>query len=55
MPKSPAVADAKIIRALAAYAGMVDHVLTNPQRWLGPDEDPPAYCRVSGPRRRRVA
>lgn len=41
MPKSPAVSDERIARALGAYAGMVDHVLTDPQRWLGLDDDPP--------------
>ena len=41
LPKNPAVTDAQIARALGVYAGMVDHVLTNPQRWLGLDDDPP--------------
>jgi hypothetical protein len=39
--KNPAVTDAQIARALGVYAGMVDHVLTDPQRWLGLDDDPP--------------
>ncbi|NAZ80788.1 hypothetical protein GTR02_03005 [Kineococcus sp. R8] len=41
MARSPAVTDAQISRALGVYAGMVAHVLTDPQRWLGLDEDPP--------------
>ncbi|GAA2725073.1 hypothetical protein [Cellulomonas aerilata] len=35
------VTDAQIARALGLYAGMVDRVLTQPQRWLGLDDDPP--------------
>ncbi|WP_375426544.1 hypothetical protein [uncultured Friedmanniella sp.] len=41
MAKTPAVADEQITRALALYAGMVGHVLTDPQRWLGLDDEPP--------------
>ena len=41
MAKKPAVSDEQITRALALYAVMVGHVLANPQRWLGLDEDPP--------------
>lgn len=41
MAKSPAVSDEQISRALGMYAGMVHHVLSNPQRWLGLDDDPP--------------
>ena len=41
MSRTPAVSDAQITRALGAYAGMVGHVLGNPQRWLGLDQDPP--------------
>ena len=41
MAKNPAVSDAQITRALGVYAGMVAHVLTDPQRWLGLDDDPP--------------
>ncbi len=37
---SPAVSDADLTRALGVYAGMVDHVLTRPERWLGVDPDP---------------
>lgn len=40
MAKKPAVSDEQISRALALYAVMVSHVLANPQRWLGLDEDP---------------
>jgi hypothetical protein len=39
--RQPAVSDEQIARAIGVYAGMVDHVLTNPQRWLGLDDDPP--------------
>jgi len=39
--RTPAVSDAQITSALGHYAGMVDHVLTDPQRWLGLDDDPP--------------
>jgi hypothetical protein len=39
--KEPAVDDAQLSRALSLYAGMVDRVLTDPQRWLGLDDDPP--------------
>lgn len=42
MAKQPAVSDAALTRALAAYAGMVRHVLADPSRWLGVNEDPPA-------------
>lgn len=41
MAKNPAVSDERITRTLAVYAGMVNHVLGNPQRWLGLDADPP--------------
>ncbi|WP_432499094.1 hypothetical protein [Kineococcus gypseus] len=41
MAGSPAVSDAQITRALGAYAAMVERVLSDPQRWLGLDEDPP--------------
>ncbi len=41
MAKKPAVADEQITHALALYAGMVGHVLTDPQRWLGLDDEPP--------------
>jgi hypothetical protein len=41
MAKKAAVTDEILARALGLYAGMVDHILTEPQRWLGLDEDPP--------------
>jgi hypothetical protein len=41
MSKTPAVTDTQITKALGLYAAMVDHVLTDPQRWLGLDDDPP--------------
>jgi hypothetical protein len=41
MAKNRDVADEQITRALALYAGMVGHVLTDPQRWLGLDDEPP--------------
>ena len=37
----PAVSDERIAQALGVYAGMVDRVLANPQRWLGLDDEPP--------------
>ena len=45
MVQNSAVSDEQITRALGVYAGMVDHVLTNPQRWLGLDDDPPPTAR----------
>ena len=42
MARKPAVSDAALTRALAAYAGMVRLVLDDPERWLGVDEEPPA-------------
>ena len=41
MPRSPAISDEQIAGVLSTYAGMVDRVLDNPERWLGLDEDPP--------------
>ena len=41
MAKQPAVSDAQLARAVGVFAGLVDHVLTDPQRWLGLDDDPP--------------
>ena len=41
MAKNPAVTDAQVAGALGVYAGMVDRVLANQQRWLGLDDDPP--------------
>lgn len=40
MAKKPAVSDETLVRSLSAYAGMVDKVLTDPERWLGVDDDP---------------
>jgi len=40
-----AVSDERLAHALTSYAGMVDRVLSNPQRWLGMDEDPPPQAR----------
>lgn len=42
MAKKHAVSDDSLARALGLYAGMVGHVLTNPGRWLGLDDDPAA-------------
>ena len=42
MAKQPAVSDQTLTRTLAVYAGMVRHVLDDPRRWLGADEEPPA-------------
>ncbi len=41
MAKTPAVADDDLVRVLSTYAGLVAHVLNDPGRWLGLDEDPP--------------
>lgn len=41
MAQNPAVSDEQITRALGVYAGMVGHVLANPERWLGLDDEPP--------------
>ena len=35
------ISDDTLARALGVYAGMVDRVLRDPERWLGEDEDPP--------------
>jgi|SRR5215210_7243542 len=43
--RNAAVTDAQIAGALGVYAGMVNHVLSNPQRWLGLDDDPPPTAR----------
>lgn len=37
----PAVSDDNLSDALGVYAGMVAHVLRDPGRWLGLDDDPP--------------
>lgn len=36
-----AISDDTLARALGVYAGMVDLVLRDPERWLGADADPP--------------
>src|SRR3712207_4105912 len=41
MSQTPAISDEQVTAVLSTYAGMVDRVLGNPQRWLGMDEDPP--------------
>jgi hypothetical protein len=33
--------DERLTQVLAGFAGVVDRVIGNPQRWLGMDEDPP--------------
>ena len=33
--------DERLAQVLAVYAGIVDRVICDPQRWLGVDEDPP--------------
>ena len=42
MAKHDAVSDEALARALAGYAGMVQKVLTDPERWLGTDGEPDA-------------
>lgn len=37
-----AISDDTLARALGVYAGMVDRVLGDPERWLGTDQDPPS-------------
>lgn len=41
MASRPAVSDETLARSLGFYAGMVGHILTQPERWLGLDDDPP--------------
>ena len=41
MSRKPAVSDETITKVLGAYAGLVHRVLSDPQRWLGLDQDPP--------------
>lgn len=38
---NPAISDDTLARALGVYAGMVDRVLRDPERWLGEDQDLP--------------
>ena len=42
MAKQPAVTDEALTRSLGLYAGMVHHVLADPERWLGMDSEPDA-------------
>lgn len=37
---NPAVTDEALARSLGLYAGMVHHVLTDPGRWLGVEDEP---------------
>jgi hypothetical protein len=41
MSKSSAITDQQVTSVLSTYAGMVNRVLSDPERWLGMDEDPP--------------
>ena len=41
MSRTPTVSDETITQVLSGYAGLVHQILTDPQRWLGLDEDPP--------------
>jgi hypothetical protein len=59
MARQSAVSDEALTRALGLYAGMVDKVVTDPERWLGVDGDeatPPASVpgRVLGAVRHRT-
>ncbi len=38
--------DERLVHALVDYAGMVDRVISDPQRWLGMDEDPPPHAQL---------
>jgi hypothetical protein len=40
------ITDERLAHALTGYAGMADRVISNPQRWLGMDEDPPPQARL---------
>lgn len=40
MAKQQAVSDDTLARALGGYAGMVDKVVSDPERWLGPLDGP---------------
>ena len=40
MSRNPAVSDETITKVLGGYAGLVHRVLTEPERWLGLDQDP---------------
>jgi hypothetical protein len=41
MSQSSSITDQQVTSVLSTYAGMVNRVLTDPERWLGMDEDPP--------------
>jgi len=41
MRTADTITEERLTHALAGYAGMADQVISNPQRWLGMDEDPP--------------
>src|SRR3712207_4167371 len=41
MRTADTITEERLTHGLAGYAGMVDRVISNPQRWLGMDEDPP--------------
>lgn len=41
MADKPAISDAAVAQGLGIYAGLVDHVLNDPARWLGADTDLP--------------
>jgi hypothetical protein len=41
MSPSSGITDEQVINVLSTYAGMVNRVLSDPERWLGMDEDPP--------------
>ena len=45
MPGKSSISDEQLASVLCRYAGMVDRVLSNPERWLGLDEDPPPSAR----------
>ena len=45
MTRKSAISDEQVAGVLSRYAGMVDRVLSNPERWLGLDEDPPPTAR----------
>jgi hypothetical protein len=40
------ITDERLVHALVGYAGMVDRVISDPQRWLGMDEDPPPHAQL---------
>lgn len=40
---SPAISDEQVVRSLGPYAGMVGHVLADPEHWLAVDDEPSAH------------